>query len=60
MKICIHHQYTLITVAEITNLLLHQLRPAPKPQFMKIPVYIGYISKNAIFVKRFVILPDVP
>ena len=40
----------------MTNLLLHQL----KPQFMKILVYIGHISENAIVMEFFVILPDVP
>ena len=30
------------------------------PQFMKILIYIRYISKIAILMKFFVILPDMP
>ena len=31
-----------------------------KPQFMKIPIYIGYIRENAFLMKYFVILPNIP
>ena len=30
------------------------------PQFMRILIYIGYISKNVILMELFVILPDIP
>ena len=46
-----NHQPTLISIK--AGLL-------QKPEFMKIPIYIGHISENAILMKLFVILPDIP
>ena len=44
-RICILHQRTLLSKAT---------------GYMKILIYIGYISENAILTKFFVILQDIP
>ena len=45
-----NHQLTLISIEAGSK----------NPQFMKILIHIGYISENAILMKFFVILTDIP
>ena len=67
-----NHQLTLITVkakfgtgarhrhADAHSMQKRALHRLQKPQYIKMLIYIGCVSKDAIFVQFYVILPDIP